>query len=126
MSDADKMVTEREAVLRERGAFIVGARLVSPPRRNDTLLAETKARYPLPLITRPRVVTDNEGVEWRIVDEVLQTRVRPKGDWGSWMPKISWQRIDLLADLTANPTEQIPDDSPSNDTSRDALGREVL
>lgn len=112
------MPTEREAVLRERRAFLSGV---------GRTLTETHAKlaaaeyYPLPKVTRPRVVTDSGAgliareTSWRVVGGALQWKTG--SEWNNLAGPmnegmfITAQRVRILADLLANPTEEAEDDS---------------
>ena len=115
MSD-NQTVTEREAVVRERKAFGLGWRM---QRENGGSLREGEGLadrlYPLPSITRPRVVKDPEAkdYEWRFHDGRMQVR-RGKNAFdggGEWVCPCNWQptaeRVRLWADLLQNPTEEV-------------------
>ncbi len=110
MSD-EKTVTERDAVLRERRAYQLGA--VEWVREERAILADVEAkarqRYPLPKVPRARIVVDGNGEAWRIEDGEIHRK--PKfGDWRLYHAPAS---LALLADLLANPTELFDeDDSP--------------
>lgn len=113
---ADKTVTEREAVLRERTGYYAGyvdgvcaadpGAVISPSHIQE----RAAKRFPLPKVTRPRVVADSEGNAWRVVDGNLEcrdavnewTRVRHCG--------ITAERLRMWADLLANPTEEVEEE----------------
>jgi hypothetical protein len=109
-------VSEREAVLRERRAFIAG-RCDGYPDESTTparvLLESAARRYPLPTVERPRVVQDphSEGLAWRVVDNGLQYRrdglAWRTSDESCWT--FSPARVALWADLFARPTELVED-----------------
>jgi hypothetical protein len=132
---AEATISEVEAVKRERAAYVAGIENVARTyvgwgsldgenalricgRRPDELAAQ---RYPMPTVTRPRVVIDPEiggegSVEWRAVDGIIEVRggVRP---WRSYPRhgtnesqdyRPTAKRCTLWADLLANPTEQVP------------------
>lgn len=118
MSD-NQTVTEREVVLRERKAFLQGIRSTSFLMVTDDSYWSDEAvrRYPLPLITRPRVVKDPEAgfdQRWRVVDGCLEYAV-PNGPWHKAHKRSNWSgveqptpaRIRLWADLLHNPTEEV-------------------
>lgn len=122
MSDHTKMVSERDAVIRERKAFQHGAEH-GKEYRTDSFASAAKSFYPLPKMTRPRVVREN-GIggeyEWRAVDGVIECRNVTGGSaltkWrtndgtsASFGMFISARRVRLLADLLANPTEEVDD-----------------
>jgi hypothetical protein len=130
---SDKTVTEREAVLRERAAFAEGASWqryrgpsadVLASARLSLTEAEAAHTYPLPRVTRPRVVRDphdDYGQEWRVVNGRLEFRP-PYGQWGEAHKRTdaiydgsclfpTLERIRMWADLLANPTETVEDES---------------
>lgn len=125
MSD-DKTVTEREAVLRERAAFAHGAYWAwlnnyaesSGAKFNHEGYVDLRAaeRYPLPTITRPRVVRDprSKGYEWQCVGGALQWRYPDTMEsWSSWDSGGAYiwtpvpDRVKLWADLLQNPLEEV-------------------
>lgn len=125
----DKTISEREAVERERAAFIAGARaaatagggwchgaaIVSVDGREHRDDNAAAWRYPLPKVTRPRVlgmpVSNGNRLEFRLVGDEFQERLKtPDGqsDWqhtGGTTP--TPERVRLWADLLANPTETV-------------------
>ena len=111
---AEKMVSEREAVLRERHAFITGANLPSF-LLSKSIPAIAAERYPLPTVTRPRVVTDENGEEWSIGPTgLLQHRDPTVSEWKRGLVSQTGRafvadkaRVALWTDLFANPTEQV-------------------
>ena len=110
-------VTERQAVLRERAAFIQGSDwryMHSRPKAvpgdiTDLERATAAERYKLPKTTRPRVVKDPEdaGVRWTIRGGRL--RLYDTDHLGAFEP--TRDRVALWADLLANPTEEVDDDA---------------
>ena len=135
-------VTEREAVLRERKAFERGYRTWRydgpgcAPRigaialrdgEAELLASAVEAEYPLPKITRPRVVLDpiDPNYAWRFVNGALQCERGGSGVWGNTM---TWalhpERVRVLADLVANPTETVEDESSALDHPHERLGDE--
>lgn len=106
MSD-DKTVTEREAVLREREAYVKGR---FEAGKGLDWHARSRCLYPLPTITRPRVVKDPHSADivWRCDGGVLQYR-QGNHEWsmgpGYWYA--SPERVRLWAELLANPTEEV-------------------
>lgn len=133
---APKMVTERDAVLRERAAY--GAGLLrgnhqSFSRPND-LEAQAARIFPLPKIVRPRVISEESGlscVDWRYVDEQLWWRhhANTRQTWNSLSSAtgagmfITAERAVLLADLIANPTEEVEDDGTDSGSRVSEAGR---
>jgi hypothetical protein len=109
-----KMVTEREAVARERAAFVEG--VIYCTAQSDTLNYEPYAQrerlYPLPKVSRPRVVRDPHGAAhfWTVRDG----RIRPSVHWSAndlqTIEAITPERVALWADLLANPNEIVEDD----------------
>lgn len=119
MSD-EKTVTEKEAILRERAAFVFGAKRW--PDMQNVCVEEAKRRYPLPLITRPRVVTDKDGSEWRVAGSRVECRVGPNEPFraSSAERDLAMQiRVDEkfrreFASLLLEPNETVPDEDISN------------
>ncbi len=116
----EKTISEREAVKRERKAFEDG--MVRGSAREFTNIARVRQAaseaYPLPKITRPRVVDDphdcQEGSAWRVVEGRIEYRW--KGDkpsaWRQYASSpITPERVAMWANLLANPTEEVPDDA---------------
>ncbi len=126
----DKTVTEREAVMRERAAFVKGRSYAEPHGDDDVCNAakrngkpcawcEMKAEveYPLPKVTRPRVVRDPHAnsYEWSIRERGNAQWRRVNGHNRIWLDPgdaetqwvMSRERITMLADLLANPTETV-------------------
>lgn len=102
-------MTRRE-ILIAREAFATGARLWTQHPE-----AEAKRRYPL-LVEKPRVVTDREETlpsarcDWRVIDGALEWRISgvPNPRWYPLTNSslfLTADRVRLLADLLANPTE---------------------
>ena len=117
----DKLISEAEAVRRERKAFRQGVNhhrgcsCHSEPCCDDdpkcrAAIEEAKRRYPLPKKVVPRVVTDKAGDEWRVVDDKLEYRSRVAFDRERWY---QWTYLmpSVIADLFARPTEEVPDDA---------------
>lgn len=123
---AEKTVTEREAVLRERDAFARGVNWYYcqkevPSNANlslDRISDAADAIHRLPKITRPRTREDDYGVEWQVVGDVLRWRytfakhrtfntiIPGAGTDGMFM---YLSRAVLIAELAANPTEEVED-----------------
>lgn len=146
MADAEKKYTEREMVLAKReagyemaiawvGEYNERCSCTACTPKATNIQADAVRRYPLPLVTRPRVVSDIANVDWCrefrcVAGRIEQREVRGDNRSLTWAPiaggwEITPRTVRFFADLLANPTEQVPDD-PANDTSRDALEREVL
>lgn len=100
-----KTYTETELRLAQREAYVAGSWYGEGPAR---LLAAEK--YPLPKITRPRVVTarDAHGVLVRLKIEhgkVWRSGTANPDQWcESWYPP---EYYVAVADLAANPTETV-------------------
>lgn len=126
MSECQKLYTEREYVLAQREAFIDGyitendctCDLTSGCSScRDVGEVRAAARYPLPKVTRPRVVADPEcgAFEWSVVRGELHVRnpesksatewgIANGHDFGAFEP--TRRRVQVWADLLANPTEK--------------------
>ncbi len=124
MSD-EKKITERDAVLRERAAarYMAGYfwdrnyfSIPMKPHENPMEEAEHRIadRYPLPKVTRPRVMPWHDW-EYRRTER-FGTETRRKGTEG-WMDAGTFSSsappmfLRMLADLAERPTEEIEDDS---------------
>ncbi len=113
-------VTERDAVLRERKAFVNGCCMRGLAMRYTENEAASLARdeYELPKIVRPRVV-EHDGYQWRVVNGGIQWDYLPScsavGTWrifadmqfgrGAFSRPITDAHARMWADLLANPTE---------------------
>lgn len=111
---SEKTYTEQEVVLRERAAYVRG--------RHESLTArpmvqseareyekEAASRYPLPKVTRARVVKRaDDGCELRMEGDVLQFRLCHSDEWRNYT-SICWTPANrvAIADLLANPTEEV-------------------
>jgi hypothetical protein len=112
--DGERM-TKRE-VLIARKAYKDGAAAERGHAHDDAgWKPAAEARYPLPKVTRPRVVRDqhNPAQEWIVEDGFLRCR-NAGGAWMKWAEyKLSAdfaplpERVALWADLLANPTEEV-------------------
>lgn len=139
-------MTERDVIQRERAAFAEGVhwthayahqawmfktdnaayrrdeRLALPLLQLEAVGVEAARRYPLPKVTRPRVVKDTDGTRWRISEGRLQF-MRGGGDWLCMLGESrsgsdrygmglvpTPERIRLWADLLANPNEEVEQD----------------
>ena len=105
MSD-EKRYTEREYVLGLRSAFKAGAEWIrrTPIYTSDRAIANAVTMtYPLPKVTRPRVVRLG-NYDYRIVNGVVQCLFG--GTWQeSSIHTVYGTRV--IADLIANPTETV-------------------
>jgi hypothetical protein len=122
MSIAEEMVPETEVVKRERAAFRLGAGWFysnsEVPGHLHPLLATAEkvavVRYPLPTVTvtRPRVLEDEYGCEWRLVHGHIEWRGLGQ-PWGDKLAResvsltITQRRAEVIATLVANPTETV-------------------
>jgi hypothetical protein len=75
---------------------------------------EAAMTYPLPKVTRPRVVMDGDGAGWRFIpisEGVENGRFERSDTRDLWRPVSqvpAWPDIiAILADLLANPTEEV-------------------
>ena len=81
----------------------------------ETLRKSAANRYPLPVVTRPRVVAveDQPGVELRIVDGAVEYR-KYRTEW--WQinvahgPQLTTGVLAALRSLDAEPTETVPEE----------------
>ncbi len=125
---AAPMVSERAAVLRERKAFRAGftaafAKAAQFMDQGDANYAayEEVARYPLPMVERPRVEKDpHESFEWTIVGRSLHVRRIANSthvdlNAGVFGFHPTPERVALWADLLANPMVSLPDDGGRED-----------
>jgi hypothetical protein len=119
-----KMVTEREARLRERKASAKArcAALRASERFPHThhfghdagapcgdCMQKARERYPLPTVTRPRVFMDSDGDQYRVVDGTLQTRRNGSDEWVIGRIAIIAEDRHEIDDLFAHPTETVED-----------------
>jgi hypothetical protein len=110
-------ITEREAVRRERAAY-ARAMMIHGGQSWDEAHCAAGRVYPLPKVTRPRVVQDpNKPYRWfRVIGgEVYAKTTRySDGEWtplaGNWSIPATPEMIRLWVDLLANPTEEVEDD----------------
>lgn len=115
-------VTEREAVLRERKAFVTGwlegckangmPAAHSADQCKEWAYREACVRHPLPTVTRPRVVRDKRGFDFRVIGKRVECRL-PAGWRDVAEPGVvvclTAERAQLVTDLLANPTEEVSD-----------------
>ncbi len=112
---AETLFTEREVIMRERAAYAEA--LASNPFYS---VAEThrvaRLRYPLLKVTRPRVVTDDSGIFWRVVSGRFEYAWPGHNVWKDALaahagdPGMTPARVRMLSALLDNPTEEVPDD----------------
>lgn len=104
-----KMVTEREAVKRERAAFALGwmrSRPIHEAREEEKVAAEL---YPLPKVERPREVKIGNDT-MRVVGGVSCFKTKSGGVWEWQRGYIAVRSADearLALDLFENPTELV-------------------
>jgi hypothetical protein len=117
----EKRYTEKEMVRLNSQAFEYGAAFNEALHNGSGACniridhsvhhGEAGRRYPLPKVERPRVVTDKQGVDWRVIGDVAQARFDADHPWES-RPIISMtkDRALLIADLFARPSELVDDE----------------
>ena len=107
-------MTERETVLRERAAFRAGIEFAAHERIGSGHLQPCQdcargivTRYPLPLVTRPRVV-EIQGALYR-VGENGRLQQQSAGAWVETYVRLDAERVKCFAALLENPTEIVED-----------------
>lgn len=110
------MPTNKELILAQREAYVRGIK--EALRTNgwhpveSGIEIEAAKKYPLPKITRPRVVIENGsyGSEYKIEhDNILVRRNLHESYYANvWYGIIP---MNVIKDLLANPTEEVEDDS---------------
>ena len=110
MSDDLTPKTPRE-VRMCRDAFAEGVRYAAAPRDiRHYMQGADERRYPMPTVEVPRVVVDASGKQWRLISGLLQWREDAGFPWRdtdpAWCPTITVDRVLMLAQLLANPTER--------------------
>jgi hypothetical protein len=112
---ASRTYTERELVLAQREAFKRGydnrhvGEATTPWGSWPGIVEAAEMLYPLPKVTRPRVVRDNT-LEWKYENGHFAYRYGGASDWHSTQYSevpINRRRVEVLADLLANPTEEV-------------------
>lgn len=121
MSDnSEKKYTEKDAILLKRQAYMEGMSMMPSfvTLTPDTLQREAKRRFPLPRVTRPRVVTENPfGLEYRAVRRpdgllVIERRLAHSAEkWSEPNLTLDPARVKFLAELLATPDETVEDDA---------------
>ena len=117
MSD-EKKYTERDLLLAKREGFMRGAKAAwGNPHAGkwNGLSAECDRAYPLPKITRPRVVKDEREGYWYACDGSLRWSVfgdatggiEAHGSFRTELVLPTPTRVAMWADLLANPTEEV-------------------
>lgn len=107
-------MTEKEKVLLLREAFVSGAGYrhsrVTNSAYADEYWEEAKRRYPLPKVTRPRVVTvpmssrsNGPFCDFKVSGNVIYAAKPPLWEMSVHTPA----GILMLADLVRNPTEEV-------------------
>lgn len=124
---AEKKYTEREMVLAKREAWSRAMRDFGfggiRPLGWRGIDAEAKRAYPLPAITRPRIVRAQEdgvlaALEYRVIDGEIEWRravseFELPEEWHSVQQRplhLTAFRVRLAADLLANPNETVEAD----------------
>lgn len=113
-------IGERDAILRERAAFEAGMRYAEPFTMSHadckSCAEHVRERYPLPRVTRPRVVQTDDGWEFCFlntrVDALLMGRRIGTMRWmNAGYPDLTLRCYKQLATLFENPTETVEDDA---------------
>lgn len=121
---AEKKHTDRDLVKARRDAYV--SCLLGPHVRHSHTLSESieaaKLVYPMPKVTRPRIVQDPHDFKvWRM-SESGAAAVWARADSGpAFSSQLKWivllgdiiataERIAMWEDLRANPTELVEDD----------------
>lgn len=99
-------IPTKQSILLQREAYAKGLRHAGYSAEGSASAA--RLAYPMPAITRPRVVTLSDGQQYRRVDGTLEFRERDVFDWRE--SYITDEKIATLANLLANPTETVPDE----------------
>ena len=120
-----KAFTEKEKVLAQRAAWVAGAEFcrIRDIVTVSTIEREANSRYPLPKVTRRRVVVDPHiAAEWKLGDEELMWRRTGETKSCRLPDAREWQfafvnrlaptkeRVALWADLLANSDEVVDDE----------------
>lgn len=78
--------------------------------KRRTIECEAERRYPMPTVERPRVANYGE-LTYRVIGGLIQCRQRSHLAPNDWFTSGNETPLILaLADLLANPTEQVPAD----------------
>lgn len=112
------MPTEREAVARERAAWMAGydhpMRWVGDYSGTWTPSGHVRLKYPYPKVTRPRVVRDPEfdQLTWSVSSDGVPSAngSHPGPALRAYYPIPA--RVALWADLLARPTEEVEEEGP--------------
>lgn len=110
LSESDAVRRERELVMRQREAYVMGC-CDSYPKED----ARRVAAVVYPLQPRPRVRTCN-GSSWRVVNHRLEELPLGSNQPTAWRQVIathpSCELVPVWADLFANPMEDVDAESP--------------
>jgi hypothetical protein len=107
----EKKHTERDLVMAKREGWVASENAASREEcygfcRHEAEMRAAEA-FPLPKVTRPRVVTRGQS-QFRVENGVVMARLSNAEGWReSAFHTAEWVRT--LADLLANPTEEVPD-----------------
>ena len=104
MNDTTPVPPTKQSIRLQREAYAKGLRHAGYSAEGSASAA--RHAYPMPPITRPRVVTLSDGTQYRRVDGVLQYRDRMGARWQS--STITDEKITEFAGLLVNPTETVP------------------
>ena len=106
-------ISEKDAVLRDRAAALRALMELTIATREHAAKRVAEL-FPLPKVTRRRVVKDPHGVgEWRYTAAwsypTVELRAQQDGDWRvtDWSLLVTKERIAVWSDLLANPTEEV-------------------
>lgn len=108
-------ISEKDAVLRERAARVAGCVYAGGEGHAEECLRRAPQKYPLPKVTRPRIVVLN-GYALRAVAGEIEWAAGVTAGEPRWVGVSSRSALSLrpttflvraLADLLANPTEEV-------------------
>ena len=116
MSD-EKKYTERELILAKREGYMRHCEKFCARINKEEANVSAVVEYPLPKVTRPRVVKDSVGMEFRFIAD----NQPPLVEWRNTLTEeklwrvstvcngvaVNAERAKLWADLVANPTEEV-------------------
>ena len=106
MSD-EKKYTERDLILAKREGYMRHCEKFCARINKEDANVSAVVEYPLPKVTRPRVVRRADGCELRLSGTELQYR-RPGNEWYTYNGMyIDENNRSALLDLLANPTEEV-------------------
>ena len=115
MSELEQRFSRRELVLAQREAWLRGFRTSwadidagAGPSVDLDVEARVAREYPLPKKRVPRVLTLQDGWAYRVTDGVIEYRSSISGTWCAEVT-LNAAAVTRLADLLANPTEEIDD-----------------